>query len=824
MDDRTADMSAATGGAQSTSGDLGRTRAVLRLLFDPQTADDLTSHANYDEAQLIRDSVRRWMIERWTARLTRRTPQPSTPPLSPLNSTSAVGAVALAFQLGFGTSVERIARAAGVPADEIGEGLYAIRQRLSVGEIAACREFTSSVGRYRDTSLDMAERAAMLHHAQRCGACRTALNQFQGIDTRLTEQIEREMLALDVASNLDLKSKSRRHPWRWATGISILLILGTTIGILTMHLQSSSATPGAQSNDGTGLSGWLLSQSDDGQVTALNLATGLRQIVVPAETQSPDLSVGITHMVVSPDGRLIARQEPVAQPQPHTELSIFALDGSMSRSFDLQDNGRFTLSGWLTNDTVLEISQPSQDQNEPLGSYVTGLQTNSTVIAVNIASGVQHEMFRGSVQAIYPSPDRSLVVMSTWSNANGGPSEIELRPILDGKIGDAMSRTEAQFGREPIWAPDSSRVYISPIIDPSATPTAVTDVSTATLESNARQEPTGTWDRAGKMTLLTPLPEGVFSYPIAVSPDGTQLVSVTGSYNTAAGASRFQIWRTTATGDDPVALAGASPNPVALGIWSPNGDILMLQYIRPFLIGPSVDNVVLGTVLSSSTLAVFPDGHSDAVRTQLDAVNASGYLSWLPADALRDAVTGSSGGQPGIVATVDQLSQGRLETESSSQVSLNGQYVTLRDADTDTPVIWDRSAGTGRRLADGSSDLSWLPQGNQVIAAGTLDAGRSTALSRLMTFAPSFGKTVPDYDYRAYDPAGIGTSQDSKYADPSFSPSENTLAFFTVDNQGVTSLWLASFDVSAKLAYRWTVPADSKAHADPIAPGSTTGR
>ncbi len=819
MDNRASESGSDSGWKQSPPvADLPRARAVLRLLFDDQAADRLATRFPQDDNRLIRASVRRWTIERWLGRVTRRASEPTATPLSPHTGTSAIGAVGLAFQLGLGTSVEQITDATGTSVEQIGESLYAVRQRLTMGDLAACREFTSAVGRYRDPSLDIAQRAAMLHHAQRCASCRTALERIQSVDAHLIEQVDRSALGMDATVNADRSQIGRSRTLPWAAGIAVFVLLAVVgAGILRSHLRSSPATQSVANQPTTALSGWLLSETSNGQVAALNLASGFRQVVGPPETQAPDPYTGDTQIFVSPDGRLIARQEPVSQPTPHFVLTVFALDGSLNRTVDLQGQDRYILSGWLDNGTVLEVTQPSQDQNEPLDRYVVGLQTDSTVVALNIASAAQHQMFRGSVQAIYPSPDRSMVVMSTWDNAQNNPSIFELRPIENGAIGDAITSTAVALDREPIWAPDSSLVYITPVLDQSGTPTVVADQAGISDVSTSRREPTASLDRTGHMTLLRLLPEGVFSYPIAVSPDGQFLVSATGSYNTAAGSSRYQIWRTTINGDDPVPLAGSSPNPMQSGIWSPSGGILMLQYIRPFLIGPSGDNIIQGTVWSSSTLAVFPDGRTVTVRTQLDTTTSSSYFGWLPVDALPDPTTAASGGHPGSVTAVDQLSQGRLETDPSSQASLGGQYVTLSDATDDSEVIWDRGAGTGRRLGQGKSALSWIPQADQLIGVGNLDAGQSDGISRLMTFAPAFGGSVPEYDYRAYDPAGFGTSTALTYANPTFSPNENTLAFFTIDKQGAVSLWLVSYDLPAKLVYRWTVPTDSKVDANPIA-------
>ena len=51
-------------GAPPTSGDLERARAVLRLLFDGQTADRLAARESSMKHSLIRASIRRWTLDR----------------------------------------------------------------------------------------------------------------------------------------------------------------------------------------------------------------------------------------------------------------------------------------------------------------------------------------------------------------------------------------------------------------------------------------------------------------------------------------------------------------------------------------------------------------------------------------------------------------------------------------------------------------------------------------------------------------------------------------------------------------------------------------
>ncbi len=149
---------------------------------------------------------------------------------------------------------------------------------------------------------------------------------------------------------------------------------------------------------------------------------------------------------------------------------------------------------------------------------------------------------------------------------------------------------------------------------------------------------------------------------------------------------------------------------------------------------------------------------------------------------------------------------------------MNGQYIVLRDQISGDPVIWDRITQTGRRLPHGMADLSWLPLSQQLIGTGKLSADQSGDMSRLMTFAPNFKGTVPAYDFRAFDPANVGSATDVHYASPIFSPNGGALAFFVINaHAGTTTLWLASYRAAATSVYQWSVPSGSRAGAQPIA-------
>lgn len=147
-----------------------RRRASLRLLFDPPTADRIAAR----DANTFRSATRHWTFASWRRRVLRNSVERAAePPLAPTTTMPAQGAVALAVHLGMGTTVDTLAGSSDIGAELLGIELYRTRASLTAGLAPACGPFMSSLGRYRDLSLDIGERATVLQHAQRCDACRS---------------------------------------------------------------------------------------------------------------------------------------------------------------------------------------------------------------------------------------------------------------------------------------------------------------------------------------------------------------------------------------------------------------------------------------------------------------------------------------------------------------------------------------------------------------------------------------------------------------------------------------------------------------------------
>ncbi len=304
---------------------------------------------------------------------------------------------------------------------------------------------------------------------------------------------------------------------------------------------------------------------------------------------------------------------------------------------------------------------------------------------------------------------------------------------------------------------------------------------------------------------------------MAVSPDNRYLIEVSESADASGGSPVFQIWRTATSGEGAIPLTRPSPNVTSQGSWSPDGHLYILQYDHPFVLAPSTENASLGDVRSTSLLAVLPDGRTTTLQTHLGGVFGSNILGWLAAGTFADAATTPSGTQPGEAAPVDSKLRG-LQLDPSAPASPDDRYVILRDPGSGSPIVWDRTGDTGRRLPTGTVDLSWLPQSQVLVGVGTASGGPPGALNRLVSFATTFGSVMPNYDFRAYDPAGIGSATAERYAEPLFSPDENALAFFVIDDRGGSvALWLADYGGQARMVYQWSVPGNSRIDVSPVA-------
>jgi hypothetical protein len=263
-------------------------------------------------------------------------------------------------------------------------------------------------------------------------------------------------------------------------------------------------------------------------------------------------------------------------------------------------------------------------------------------------------------------------------------------------------------------------------------------------------------------------------------------------------------------------LTDWSPDVIASPVWSPDGTTLLGFERRPFLM-PATDQQFEFDISVIRVVAITIDGERLVTMTRMSGNIGTNLFAWLPDDVFSESPQSPTPvrvSQPQPVV----LPQANLRIDTSAQVSANDEYVILYDPANQLPVIWGRAANVGRKLPEGTQDLSWFPNTSAIIGVGTAKPGQATAPSRLATYAPAFTVSPPGYDYRLYDPAQIGSSLTKQYASPLMSPNENALTFFVVDTRDHSvTLWLASYDAPAKPVAHWALPDDNKLSYVPIA-------
>ncbi len=785
----------------------------MRLLFDEPIADRVAM----SNGVVFRTAKRHWVFGAWRRRFGRRRANAAIepPPLSAARMPSR-GAIALALHLGMNETIATLAESEKTSLEQIGEDLYQARSILVHGPAAACDQFTSSIGRYRDPSLDIVDRAMMLQHAQRCDACRTTLDQFRMIDAALIEQIDRTIHSLDESIPPESQFRTISQTARWGLVAAIFMSL-----LVAAFLARSSWLPAKNglvtmaTDSDQSLNGWILIRDDSGQLSVIDLATGRSQPIGGPDIQPASRQFGIGSAILSPDQRLIAGQQPVENVEPQQLLTIETIGGKVVRRVALP-NPYSALVGWLGNGAVLEVEQPQPLAGESQTAYSARLQTDTTVSTIDATTGERHEIFKGTVANVFPSPDASMVAITSWSNRNDGLMTIELRSIAGGQVGQVIANPAQGIYGDPVWAADSSELYAGMTSDSSDHSSPTADQLAPYPNPFAQHLRAVSISRSGTIRRLPSLPAGDSNIPIAASPDGRYLIigSVTGSL----GDNSYRLWRTSISGGQPIPLTEDAPFWNGKGIWSPDGQALLVEKRRPFLLTPSDAIAAIGDVTNTALLAILPDGRTRVIRSRINSSIGFTFLGWLPSGTFSPTgALAASGDQLGDPTPVDLLDPG-LTIDNSNGSAANGAYIILHDGKTNKPIIWDRTDNTERQLPNATTGLSWFTSDQILIGAGTTTRGTAVEFSRLVTYAPSFGGSVPIYDFRAYDPANVGSDTARHYAEPLISPMQTSLAFFVTDDRDRSiSLWIAGYDNPAKSVYRWVIPGDSGADVAPKA-------
>ncbi|HVB65967.1 MAG TPA: WD40 repeat domain-containing protein, partial [Nitrolancea sp.] len=446
-------------------------------------------------------------------------------------------------------------------------------------------------------------------------------------------------------------------------------------------------------------------------------------------------------------------------------------------------------------------------------AYVARLKNESAILSFNITTGEQHQLFKGSVAQAYLSPDDTMIAMvATFAQVFNQPLVFQLRPIQNSLVGDPVTSIPNGAAYAPVWAPDSSHLFLG--IERDAASTAIPGQPNATPDTGVVFASTISVDRAGIVTALPHLPESISDFPIDVSPDGQRLFRAALSQSGQSPDAR--LWQSTTSGTQPHPLTKPSAYRFSKFAWSPGGETAVGFAQQPFLLQPTANNNALGDISVASLIAINQDGTSFPVISRMNEALGTNVIGWLPENAFPSTAPSELPSQLSEPTPVD-LNQFNGAIDSGSQASPDGRYIVMTNHDTNQPVVWSHAVSLGRSLPPETHDLSWFPDSQVLIGVGNSSGTQQGGPSRISTFVPAFSVSLPTYDFRSYDPAAIGSSSEKQYALPLISPDENALAFFVTDTRDrSTSLWLVSYARQPELITSWSAPPDGRIALAPL--------
>ena len=788
-----------------------RLRVALRLVFNPEHADRLAILAVADDdgdrglVAAAQAAERRYASVRVLRRLTLRSePRSVDPPLGPHTGARARGAVDLALHLGLGLDGETLADLTGDTPERVGELLLQARRAITRGPETACPEFTSAIGRHRDRALDIGARAALFRHARECGACAAAIAACETVDAELLQRAQ--------AFGPDFPPlRARRSPVERAVPVVALLILivvlGAALAVLAAGMRGPTSSPAVAMGQPspTRLSGWLLTSSSDGAVTALDLRTGAIRAVAPSGP-----SGRYVRRLLSPDGRLIASWTPPYGPngpEPTGTITVSHLDGTAVRSWGLGGGpgpGAGSLIGWLGSSSVLIAQAPPWQSQVNL----TNAASQSQLVALDVNTGVSRVLFQGSISSASASPDGTRVVLIQAYDQHWRGLTADLRALGSQGLGPPLATVDHQLAPDSavVWAPDSSRVYLARITDAAATEPALVRAGPSTSEIDA-------FDRDGHETPAVPATTNRLAYPVSASPGDTRLVYV--QQGPAPADMTGQVWLARLDGSQPVSVAKTAV-PTGLNVaWLPDGSALIRDDL-PFYLPADPAEQAQGTVTWPVLLQVSQDGVMQPAAASPTAADGVGWLGWEPADALPALSSNLAARQP-VPGAPEVVAHSGAGLDAGSSSSPDGRLVVLTDPRLPGSVIWDSGSGSEARQLRGATDLSWVP-GTQTLIGVSEVAGAS----RVTLYAGGLAG-APVLDFRHFDPAGIGSAPGRSYARPLVAPGGVAVSVFVTDTaHHAAELWVSGWYGEPRMVARWTTGSTALSVTAPVAAWATT--
>lgn len=795
-----------TGGSRGAIT-LRRLRATLRLMFDGRTADDIAGPAGHEPLDI--DALRsvasrarsQYMLERVIRRLPGRADD-SDRPLPASAGVSGAAALALAFHTGLRLDTGTIAALLDADPEQVGLDLFHARRAIDLSIPVPCEQFAASVSILNDRALDPEERLRYVSHAQTCDRCPAVVEALAALDAELRAEVDAYEQALPEVP-LRARASGRIVPIVAVAGVAAVALaaLMALSGIVRGSPEPVPVLIGAAPAPHTG---WLIQQTTAGEIEAVNLAT---RHIQPLDGWGMDDQSG-TIPVFSPSFQRVAEWK---QSSRDFVLTVADVNGGViqQRTFSLDDAAWWHFAGWYGEDELLIVESPRGPPGETPDAFYARLARESRLLGVDAETGAERVLFVGNVAAARPSPDGARIVLIPPRDQRWPGESFELRELREDGVGALIATVEHRMAEAGMWSPDGQSFYFARIADAEIVPTEFRPGQVISSTTRRYEQlDLAAMDRDGQIRSIWS-PEALEDLAIAtISPDGATVIFRSGSAQTL-GYYRWIFWRIPATGGTPERLV-ESPHPS--GVWSPDGTTLLWSTVTSSYLAGEARDVFGREVPDVAHVAYGPDWTPTIVYGEIgpDPIGAR-VLAWLPEDVLTPVLDSAqpidlrgSSAEPARVANAG--AGNRIVPDSTA--SGNGRYVTLHSSN-GAMVIWNTEARRGRRLQDGSTGGSWLPNDGGVLDVVQPRGGQAT--SRLVYYAPQFTRDLDArYDFRQFNPAGLALDGPQYYVSPEFSPDQYSASFFVVDpDQRAASLWVVGWETTAQPVLRWNLPAGS---------------
>jgi hypothetical protein len=776
-------------------------RAALRLCFDSEQADRFAALVHSDTVDIaslgpVMHAARlSFEIQRWRSLLRRSATRPLLRPRTALPGTAALE---LALHLGLGLTASDLSRLTGRSLERVGQDL--LQARLVIGSPMAtpCEAFASLIGRQRDPVIDREQALSLMLHLGHCDRCRSTLDRVREIDETLLSEFRDDRAALGPRSigthRVDAVLARPVLLWVSLGLLGVVLLIAGAAGARVLRADPAQPVSLVLANSTTSSgSGWLLESFGNGEVDAVNVATGFWRPMITV----PDGDIAQNFM--SPDQKSIAQLTTSVDDGRPDQLRIYNLDGSVAHEWPLSNTQRVRIPlAWLNNSTMIMSQIPASSFGTSFAFFTTETDLQGSVILFNVNSGLDRTIFSRGARTAYPSPDGKFIAISRYALNQAG--SVEVRPF-DGKTLGQVVGTVNEGGFPIIWSRDSQRIYFtaSHVLEVTPVPLNLGDRGIAGQPGFSYSIDSMGID--GNVHTVLDFPRGDTGNIASISPDGTRLIYVRGSSSVNGS---WSFWQSTIDGKSPVQLAPADPGiNVETVVWSPAGDPFLTSS-EPFYLPQAVD---IPKSVGPPSYVTMMIQHDRIAKTLIDQLTDPRLIGFIP-DLVDPASTiDSTRSRNRAFGSPQQLPDlgGHLALTNTSRIGPGKNNLLLYDRVTKLTVRLNLTSNVASLPIGGGLDPSWLPDASGIVGVNqyTLQQGDR---SRIAIYESG---SVPVNGLVEFDPADLGSTSRATYRFPKLSPDGLHLSFFVVDGNTV-SLWLAGRDRSTASVASWTLPANAR--------------